>query len=81
MIMKAIIERAVMIRATIAQTRPEFLFRSTSPNPTDKMTANGSSAIVAMRSHPGGLKVVKLVKPIIATLPAAGIAKRNEITP
>jgi hypothetical protein len=80
MIMKAATERAVRTSPAIAQTRPKFLFKPISPTPTDKMIKNGSGAIVAMRSHPGGLKVVKLVKPIIATLPAAAIAKRNEIT-
>jgi hypothetical protein len=45
------------------------------------MINNGSGAMVVMRSHPGGLKAVKLVKPIIATLPAVKIADRNERTP
>jgi hypothetical protein len=45
------------------------------------MIANGSGAMVVMRSHPGGLKAVKLVKPIIATLPDARTADRNERTP
>jgi hypothetical protein len=81
MIMKAMIERAVRARPAIAQTRPECLLIPITPNPTDKMVKNGSGAIVAMRSHPGGLKEVKLVKPIIVTLPAVAIAKSNERMP
>jgi hypothetical protein len=37
--------------------------------------------MVVIRSHPGGLNAVKLVKPISATLPAAANADRNERTP
>jgi hypothetical protein len=45
------------------------------------MSSSGSGAIVTMRSQSGGLNAVKLVKPIIATLPAVAMAMRNESRP
>jgi hypothetical protein len=72
---------AVRTKPAIAQWRLAPFFRPASPNPIDNMIANGSGAIVAMRSQPGGLKGVKLVKPIIITLPVVASAKRNERTP
>jgi hypothetical protein len=81
MIMKAMTERVVRVSPTIAQTRSECLLIPATPNRTDKMIKNGSGAMVAMRSHPAGSKGVKLINPIMVTLPAVVIAKSNERMP